>query len=109
MREAMVTEECFDARRLDDLLLPVLERHAREPGQLVQILREAQELIGKITLSVSLVAGAMTAVGLLRLLRPRTELVRVVRVATETCCGAFVVVWYEPAPALKLYSPAALS
>ncbi|MCB9848706.1 MAG: zinc ribbon domain-containing protein [Phycisphaeraceae bacterium] len=53
---------------------------------------EAQELIGKITLSVSLVAGAMTAVGLLRLLRPRTELVRVVRVATETCCGAFVVV-----------------
>ena len=23
--------------------------------------------------------------------------------------GAFVVVWYEPAPALKLYSPAALS
>ena len=46
LREAMVTEECFDARRLDDLLLPVLERHAREPGQLVQILREAQERIG---------------------------------------------------------------
>lgn len=52
----------------------------------------AQDLIGKATLSVSLIAGAMTAIGLLRLLRPRTELVRVVRVATETCCCAFVVI-----------------
>jgi [NiFe] hydrogenase diaphorase moiety large subunit len=54
--ETTVSEEGFDAGRLDALLRPVVDRHGGEPGQLVQILREAQGVVGYLP------AAALTAI-----------------------------------------------
>ncbi|WP_291868489.1 NAD(P)H-dependent oxidoreductase subunit E [Accumulibacter sp.] len=51
-----MSEEGFDAGRLDALLRPVVDRHGGEPGQLVQILREAQGVVGYLP------AAALTAI-----------------------------------------------
>jgi len=50
---------------------------------------ESQEIIGKIAVSVSLASAVATVVGLLRLLKTEWGLVRLARVTTETCSGAF--------------------
>jgi [NiFe] hydrogenase diaphorase moiety large subunit len=44
--ETVMSEECFDAERLEKLLRPVVDRHHGDPLQLVQILRETQEVVG---------------------------------------------------------------
>ncbi|MBE2257620.1 MAG: NAD(P)H-dependent oxidoreductase subunit E [Rhodobacteraceae bacterium] len=51
-----MSEDCLDPRRLDDLLQPIVDGHRREPGQLVQILRETQDLLGHLP------AAALTAI-----------------------------------------------
>ncbi len=41
-----MSKECFETERLEELLRPLVDRHHADPLQLVQILREAQELVG---------------------------------------------------------------
>ncbi len=51
-----MTEEMIDAGRLDDLLRAIVNGHRCQPGQLVQILREAQDALGYLP------ASALTAI-----------------------------------------------
>ncbi len=63
-----MTDECFEAGQLDDLLLPIVDRYGADPGLLVQILRTAQETWGYLP------AKALTAIAkALRLPRARVE------------------------------------
>jgi [NiFe] hydrogenase diaphorase moiety large subunit len=48
----MVSEESFDAERLEELLRPVVDRHGGDPLQLVQILRETQDVVGYLPTAV---------------------------------------------------------
>jgi [NiFe] hydrogenase diaphorase moiety large subunit len=48
----MVSEESFDAERLEALLRPVVDRHGGDPLQLVQILRETQDVVGYLPAAV---------------------------------------------------------
>ena len=41
-----MADECFDAISVAELLRPVVDLHRRDPGRLLQILREAQEILG---------------------------------------------------------------
>jgi len=51
-----VTDECVGAERLGELLQPIIDGHRGDPGMLVQILREAQEVLGYLP------AAALTAI-----------------------------------------------
>ena len=51
-----MTEGCFEAMGLAALLQPVVDRHRRDPRQLLQILRAAQEVLGYLP------AVALTAI-----------------------------------------------
>jgi [NiFe] hydrogenase diaphorase moiety large subunit len=51
-----VTDECVGAERLGELLQPIIDGHGGDPGMLVQILREAQEVLGYLP------AAALTAI-----------------------------------------------
>jgi [NiFe] hydrogenase diaphorase moiety large subunit len=63
-----MTDECFEAGQLDDLLLPIVDRYGADPGLLVQVLRTAQETWGYLP------AKALTAIAkALRLPRARVE------------------------------------
>jgi len=44
--EMVVADECFDATGVAALLQPIVDRHRREPDRLLQILREAQDVLG---------------------------------------------------------------
>ncbi|MBP9805911.1 MAG: NAD(P)H-dependent oxidoreductase subunit E, partial [Candidatus Accumulibacter sp.] len=63
-----MTDECFEAGQLDDLLLPIVDRYGADPGLLVQVLRTAQEIWGYLP------AKALTAIAkALHLPRARVE------------------------------------
>ena len=47
-----MSEESFDAERLEELLRPVVDRHGGDPLQLVQILRETQDVVGYLPAAV---------------------------------------------------------
>ena len=50
----------MDAGRIEALLLPILDARRRDPGELVQILREAQEALGYLpTAALTLIARAV--------------------------------------------------
>ncbi|WP_291993405.1 NAD(P)H-dependent oxidoreductase subunit E [Candidatus Accumulibacter sp. ACC003] len=51
-----MTDESFDAGRLDDTLQAIVDGHARQPGQLLQILLAAQDSLGYLP------AAALTAI-----------------------------------------------
>lgn len=66
--ETVVTEECIDAARLDELLQPIIDRHGGDPGQLLQILLAVQEVLAYLP------AAALTAIArALKLPRARVE------------------------------------
>ncbi|WP_313953824.1 NAD(P)H-dependent oxidoreductase subunit E [Accumulibacter sp.] len=63
-----MTKVRLQAGRLDQQLQPIIDRYRREPGQLVQILRETQDLLGYLP------AAALTAIaGALKLPRAQVE------------------------------------
>ncbi|WP_186406677.1 NAD(P)H-dependent oxidoreductase subunit E [Candidatus Accumulibacter aalborgensis] len=64
----MVTNECIETRRLEALLLPIVDGHRRDPGLLLQILRAVQDALGYLP------AAALTVIArALNLPRARVE------------------------------------
>ncbi len=50
---------------------------------------EIQELTGRWALTLSLVSAAVTLIAMLRLIKPKGNLLRLIRVMTETCAACF--------------------